>query len=72
LVISDHVPASQGVIYAIHLHSKFSPHLGQSASPWDNRLFGAIGEVVANGNPVTVNLPATAFTRQYGGKLFRV
>jgi hypothetical protein len=72
LIIPTHAPASPGMIYAIHLLSKFQPRLGQPASQWDNRMFGSIGEVVANQIPVTVELPVTAFTRQQGGNLFRV
>jgi hypothetical protein len=65
-------PAHQGLIYAIHSLSKFATRLGQPATQWDDRIFGSVGEVVANQNPITVELPDTAFSRQGGGNLFRV
>jgi hypothetical protein len=33
LVIPEHAPVSQGLIYAIHMPSKFAPRLGHPASP---------------------------------------
>jgi hypothetical protein len=72
LVIPAHAPASAGMIYAIHTVAKFTTRLGQPATQWDDRIFGSIGEVVAHQNPITVELPANAFTRHNGGNLFRV
>jgi hypothetical protein len=72
LVVPAHAPASAGLIYAIHTVAKFTPRLGQPATQWDDRIFGSIGEVVAHQIPTTVELPATAFTRQNGGNLYRV
>jgi hypothetical protein len=65
-------PAHQGLIYGIHSVAKFSARLGQPATQWDDRIFGSIGEVVANQNPITIELPATAFSRLGGGALHRV
>jgi hypothetical protein len=65
-------PAHQGMIYGIHSLSKFATRLGQPATQWDDRIFGSVGEVVANQNPITVELPATAFSQLSQGNLFRV
>jgi hypothetical protein len=72
LVIPAHNPAHQGMIYAIHLVTKFATRLGQPATQWDNCLFGSINKVIGNQNPTTVELPADAFSRQSGGNLFQV
>jgi hypothetical protein len=72
LVVPAHNPAHPGLIYAIHSVTKFAAQLGQPATQWDNRLFGSINKVVGNQNPTTVELPANAFSRQNGGKLFGV
>jgi hypothetical protein len=65
-------PGHQGMIYGIHSLSKFATRLGQPATLWDDRIFGSVGEVVANQNPITVELPTTAFSRLNQGNQFRV
>jgi hypothetical protein len=72
LLVPAHNPAHPGLIYAIHLVTKFAAQLGQPATQWDNRLSGSIDEVVGNQNPATIELPVDAFSRQNGGNLFRV
>jgi hypothetical protein len=72
LVVPAHAPASAGMIYAIHTVAKFTPRFGQPATQWDDRIFGSIVEVVAHQNPITVELPVTAFAGQNGGNLYRV
>jgi hypothetical protein len=60
----------QGIIYHIHLLLKFATRLGQPTTQLDDHIFGSVGKVIANQNPITVELPVTAFSHQNGGNLF--
>jgi hypothetical protein len=72
LVIPPNNPAHQGEIYGLHCVSKFGMRLGQPVTQWDNRIFGAVNDVMGHQVPTTVELPADAFVRQNGGAMFRV
>jgi hypothetical protein len=72
LVIPADNPAHQGLIYGLHSVSKFDMRLGQPNTQWDNRIFGAINDVMGHQIPTTVELPADAFIRQNGGAMYRV
>jgi hypothetical protein len=50
LVLSAHNPTHQGMIYALHTVAKFAMRLGQSATRWENRIFGSINQVAGNQN----------------------
>jgi hypothetical protein len=47
-------------IYLIHVLSKYTPAMDGQETPWDNRIFGFLGDVLGK-QALTVALPATAF-----------
>lgn len=47
-------------IYIIHMPTKYIPCLDGRPSPWDNRLFAFLGELIRD-NPMTVAFPASGF-----------
>lgn len=47
-------------IYVIHMPTKYTPAIDGRPSPWDNRLFAFLGELIRD-NPMTVAFPASGF-----------
>jgi hypothetical protein len=47
-------------VYVIHTISKYVPSIDGRITPWDNRIFGYLGELLG-GSPMTVILPNTSF-----------
>jgi hypothetical protein len=72
LVNSTANPAHQGMLYRIHSLAKFETRLGQPPTQWNGCTFGSIHNVVGHQIPMTVELPADAFSRQGGGTQFCV
>jgi hypothetical protein len=52
--------AQQPRVYVIHLVSKFHPSLVLRVTPWDNRIFCFLGDII-QGMIATVAIPTTAF-----------
>jgi len=53
--------AARPRIYLLHLMSKYVPAFDGSTTPWDNRLFCFLGEIL-HGTAQTVALPANVFS----------
>jgi hypothetical protein len=72
LVVPAHAANGPGLIYGMHMVSKYVTHLGQPVTPWDNGLFASIHDVVGNQIPATEQFRANAFACLGQGAHYRV
>jgi hypothetical protein len=52
--------ATKPRIYLLHVLSKYVPAMDGQVTPWDNRLFGFLGEILKD-QAMTIAIPTSAF-----------